>query len=51
MGDKLKLYIEETSSVIDALVDYARSKELNIVSINTIAPSMEDVFLKLVKEN
>ena len=51
MGDKLKLYVEETSSVIDALVDYARSKELNIVSINTIAPSMEDVFLKLVKEN
>jgi ABC-2 type transport system ATP-binding protein len=50
MGDRLKLYIEETSSVIDALVDYARSKELNIVSINTIAPSMEDVFLKLVKE-
>jgi ABC-2 type transport system ATP-binding protein len=51
IGDRLKLYIEETSSVIDALVDYTRSKELNIVSINTIAPSMEDVFLKLVKEN
>jgi ABC-2 type transport system ATP-binding protein len=51
MGDKLKLYVEETSPVIDALVDYARSKELNIVTINTLAPSMEDVFLKLVKES
>ncbi len=51
MGDKLKLYVEETSPVIDALVDYARLKELNIVTINTLAPSMEDVFLKLVKES
>jgi len=51
MGDKLKLYVEETSPVIDALVDYARSKEINIVTINTLAPSMEDVFLKLVKES
>jgi ABC-2 type transport system ATP-binding protein len=51
MGDKLKLYVDETSPVIDALVDYARSKELNIITINTLAPSMEDVFLKLVKES
>jgi ABC-2 type transport system ATP-binding protein len=51
MGDKLKLYVNEKSRVIDALVDYARSKELNIVTINTLAPSMEDVFLKLVKES
>jgi ABC-2 type transport system ATP-binding protein len=49
MGDKLKLYVDETSQVIDALVDYARSKELKIITINTLAPSMEDVFLKLVK--
>jgi ABC-2 type transport system ATP-binding protein len=51
MGDKLKLYVDETSPVIDALVDYARLKELKIITINTLAPSMEDVFLKLVKES
>ena len=51
MGDKHKLYVNETSPVIDAVVDYARSKELNIVTINTLAPSMEDVFLKLIKES
>jgi ABC-2 type transport system ATP-binding protein len=51
MGDKLKLYVDETSSVIVALVDYARSKKLKIITINTLAPSMEDVFLKLVKES
>jgi ABC-2 type transport system ATP-binding protein len=51
MGDKLKLYVDETSPVIDSLVDYARLKELKIITINTLAPSMEDVFLKLVKES
>jgi ABC-2 type transport system ATP-binding protein len=51
IGDKLKLHVEETSGVVDALVDFARSKELNIITINTIVPSLEDVFLKLVKES
>jgi ABC-2 type transport system ATP-binding protein len=51
MGDKLKLYVNETSAVIDALVGYAHSKNLNVITINTLAPSMEDVFLKLVKES
>jgi ABC-2 type transport system ATP-binding protein len=51
MGDKLKLYVDETSPVIDALVDYAHLKEMKIITINTLEPSMEDVFLKLVKES
>jgi ABC-2 type transport system ATP-binding protein len=51
MGDKLRLYVDETSAAIDALVDYSRSKELNIITLNTLAPSLEDVFLKLVKES
>ena len=51
IGDKLKLYVDKASPVIDALVDYSRSKGLNIVTINTLAPSLEDVFLKLVKES
>ena len=51
MGDKLKLYVEETSGMVDALVDYARSKGLNIITINTIVPSLEDVFIKLVKDS
>jgi ABC-2 type transport system ATP-binding protein len=51
MGDKLRLYVDETSIAIDSLVDYARSKNVDIISLNTLAPSLEDVFLKLVKEN
>jgi len=50
-GDKLRLYVDEPSVVIDKLVDFARSKRLKILSLNTLAPSLEDVFLKLVKES
>lgn len=51
MGDKLRLHVDETSIAIDSLVDYARLKKLDIITLNTLAPSLEDVFLKLVKEN
>jgi ABC-2 type transport system ATP-binding protein len=47
MGDKLKLYVDEASPVVEALVDYARSRGLNIISLNTLAPTLEDVFLKI----
>lgn len=50
-GDKLRLYVDEPSVVIDKLVDFARSKGLKIISINTLTPSLEDVFLKLTKES
>jgi ABC-2 type transport system ATP-binding protein len=50
MGDKIRLCVDETGAAIDALVDYARSKKLNIITLNTLAPSLEDVFLQLVKE-
>jgi ABC-2 type transport system ATP-binding protein len=51
MGDKFRLCVDETNGAIDALVNYARSKKLNIIALNTLAPSLEDVFLELVKEN
>lgn len=51
MGDKFRLCVDETSAAIDAIVDYARSKKLNIIALNTLAPSLEDVFLQLVKES
>ena len=51
MGDKIRLYVDEPSVVLDQLVDFARSKNLRIITLNTLAPTLEDVFLKLVKEN
>jgi ABC-2 type transport system ATP-binding protein len=50
-GNKIRLYIDEPSLVIDKLVDFARSKKLKIITLNTLAPSLEDVFLKLTKEH
>jgi ABC-2 type transport system ATP-binding protein len=50
-GDKIRLYVDDPGKALDNLVDFARSKRLKIVSLNTLAPSLEDVFLKLVKED
>jgi ABC-2 type transport system ATP-binding protein len=51
IGDKIRLYTDEPHSVINSLTDYARSKGLMIVSLNTLAPTLEDVFIKLIKEH
>jgi ABC-2 type transport system ATP-binding protein len=51
IGDKIRLYTDELHSVINSLTDYARSKGLTIVSLNTLAPTLEDVFIKLIKEH
>ncbi len=49
-GDKVRLYVDEPGDVIVYLVDYARLNKLKIVSLNTLAPTLEDVFIKLIKE-
>ena len=46
-GDKFKLYTENPSEVIDSVVDYAQMNKLKIVSIATLGPSLEDVFIRL----
>lgn len=51
MGDKVRLYVDDPSVVIDKLLDFSRSKKLKIITLNTLAPTLEDVFLKLVKED
>jgi len=50
-GDKIRLYVDESNVVLAKLVDFARSERLKIISLNTLAPTLEDVFLKLVKES
>jgi len=51
IGDKIRLYTDEPHSVINSLIDYARSKGLTIISLNTLAPTLEDVFIKLIREH
>lgn len=47
MGDKWRLYTEDPSSLILRIVDYANSNDLRIVSLTTMAPSLEDVYLEI----
>jgi ABC-2 type transport system ATP-binding protein len=51
IGDKIRLYTEEPHSVINSVMDYAHSKRLRVVSLNTLAPTLEDVFIKLIREH
>jgi ABC-2 type transport system ATP-binding protein len=48
-GNKLRIYTADPSTVIEFLVEYARKNNLRVLSLNTMMPSLEDVFLKLVK--
>lgn len=47
-GDKFKLYTEEPSEVINAVMAYAHEHNLKVISITTLGPSLEDVFIKLI---
>lgn len=51
MGDKIKLRVEDPSLVIERLVDYTRSRKVKILSINSLGPTLEEVFIKIVKED
>ena len=46
-GNRLRLYTDSPPEVIPAVVDFAREHSLRITSLNTIGPSLEDVFLKI----
>ncbi|MDL1910487.1 ATP-binding cassette domain-containing protein [Chloroflexi bacterium CFX6] len=47
VGDKTRLYTEDPSALIPRVVQYAESHNLRIVSLNTLGPSLEDVFLEI----
>ena len=46
-GDKWRLYTADPAALLPQIVDYARCQQLRIVSLNTLAPSLEDVFLAI----
>jgi len=48
-GNKLRIYTANPSAVIEFLVDYAKKERMQILSLNTMMPSLEDIFLKLIK--
>jgi ABC-2 type transport system ATP-binding protein len=47
MGDKWRLYTEDPSSLLPQIMDYANMHGLQLISLNTLGPSLEDVFLEI----
>jgi len=47
LGDKWRLYTENPPSLIPQLIDVAREQDRQILSLNTMEPSLEDVFLDI----
>ena len=50
VGDKLKLYTEKPEDVIPMVIKYSHSSSNKILSLNTLGPNLDDVFLKLTKK-
>jgi len=46
-GDKFKLYTYNPASVLASTWSYAQSNNLKLITVNTMGPSLEDVFVKL----
>lgn len=46
-GDKFRLFTEDPSEVIPAIMEYAGSHGCKVLSVSTFGPSLEDVFIKL----
>lgn len=49
VGNKVRVYTADPHTVVEFLVDFAKRNGLRILTLNTMMPSLEDVFLKLVK--
>jgi ABC-2 type transport system ATP-binding protein len=49
-GDKWRLYTDSPSELFPHLINLSRTENLKIVSLNTMAPSLEDVFLQITGE-
>jgi ABC-2 type transport system ATP-binding protein len=46
-GDKFKLYTQEPAELLPGLMSYAQEHALSVVSLSTLKPRLEDVFLKM----
>ena len=46
-GDKVRLYTDRPGDVACRLVEYANTRGLRVLALNTLGPSLEDVFVHL----
>lgn len=50
-GDKFRLYTHDPAGVLSGLWEYAKTNSLKPISLNTLGPSLEDVFVRLTEIN
>jgi ABC-2 type transport system ATP-binding protein len=50
-GDKYRLYTENPSRLLSTIWEYASTNDLKILTVNTLGPSLEDVFIELTGIN
>ena len=46
-GDKFRLITNDPPSVLASTWNYAQKNNLRLITVNTLGPSLEDVFVKL----
>ncbi len=49
MGDKIRLWADDVDEAIYCISAFASSEGLKIVSLNTLSPSLEEIFVELTK--
>jgi len=50
LGDKWRLYTANPGELVVSLINYSSSNGLKIISLNTLAPSLEDAFMALTEK-
>ena len=49
-GDRIRLYTADPSALLVEVMGYAQSRGLRVISLNTLGPSLEDVFLDITRQ-
>lgn len=49
VGDKVRIYIDDVDWTIERITSFAASHGLKIVSLNTLSPSLEDIFIEITR--
>jgi ABC-2 type transport system ATP-binding protein len=50
VGDKFRLYANDPATVLSNLWDFMKAKGLRPITLNTLGPSLEDVFVRLTRK-
>jgi len=46
-GDKLRLFTKDPGALVPPVVDLVRSRDARLLSVSTLGPSLEDVFVRM----